>query len=118
MSDVPGDPPSGVAATLARIREDYVRGLSARIEAIRQDWAGARAGSAGAVEDARRAAHGIAGAAGTLGLREVSALARSLEDALDAWEAAPGCGDRVDARLADLEHAAGNASRGARSGSS
>lgn len=84
---------------LARL---YLAGLPARLGAIEkglEEWEGGH-GGAGALDAAIRAAHGIAGSAGTFGMSELGSAAREFEQ--EALEAAQEQGPGRLARLKEL----------------
>jgi HPt (histidine-containing phosphotransfer) domain-containing protein len=70
-------------AFLALQRAEYQRALPGKVAQLQAAWVALATGSASSAPgELERQAHTLAGTAGTLGLREVGAAARALEELL------------------------------------
>jgi HPt (histidine-containing phosphotransfer) domain-containing protein len=70
------DPLEGAFRNLQR---EYLASIPVRLDELRADIAGFRAGLAGAAESLKVRLHRLAGSAGSYGLQELSSIAREAE---------------------------------------
>lgn len=77
---------------MQRFRQDFAAQLPARLQEAQQLLAACRAAPADGdrLRELHRCIHKLAGSAGTFGMRDVSAQAREIEDALDVLSAQEG----------------------------
>ena len=78
----------GATDVIAALTEEFRQGMPARVARIREGVVAWRdRGEAGGLDDAERAAHSLAGAAGSFGFPKVGEAARQLERLLESAQA-------------------------------
>jgi HPt (histidine-containing phosphotransfer) domain-containing protein len=92
------------------LRREYLATLPARLDELRSDVAGFRAGMPTAADSLRTKLHRLAGSGGSYGFSELSKAAREAEHWLAAHPLPAGSAD-LDVLLDRLMTAAGRASR-------
>ena len=102
------EPPADIQQRLQALRADYLRQLPRRRAAITGAWRALRQAPADPARLHRfhRLVHGLAGSGTSFGLPELSAAARTLEQACRALESKtpePGDLDALEDLLAELE---------------
>jgi len=99
-------PPDDFLAFLEAQRREYGAQLPARVAALEALWAAVRApGGAAQLPELERAAHSLAGSAGTFGFAQMGAASKALEMALQRFGSAHDAPAAVESALSAVRSA-------------